>query len=40
MNILLKVADHEEIWGLYNYRWATAQGIYGNILIPFFPKKF
>lgn len=34
-----KVADFEEVWGLYNDGWATAHGGEGNPLIPFFPKK-
>jgi len=34
-----KVADYEEIWGLYDDGWATAQDDDGNMLIPFFPKK-
>jgi hypothetical protein len=34
-----KVADYEEVWGLYNDGWATAQDDNGNMLIPFFPQK-
>lgn len=34
-----KVSDFEEVWGLYNDGWATAQDDDGNMLIPFFPKK-
>lgn len=34
-----KVADFEEVWGLYNDGWATSQDDEGNMLIPFFPKK-
>ncbi|MEH7013420.1 DUF2750 domain-containing protein [Neobacillus niacini] len=34
-----KVADYEEVWGLYDDGWATAQDDDGNMLIPFFPKK-
>jgi hypothetical protein len=34
-----KVVDFEEVWGLYNEGWATAQDDDGNMLIPFFPKK-
>lgn len=34
-----KVADYEEVWGLYNDGWATAKDDGGNTLIPFFPKK-
>jgi hypothetical protein len=33
------VVDFEEVWGLYNEGWATAQDDDGNMLIPFFPKK-
>lgn len=34
-----QVADFEEVWGLYDEGWATAQDDEGNMLIPFFPKK-
>lgn len=34
-----KVVDYEEVWGLYNDGWATAQDDDGNMLIPFFPKR-
>ena len=34
-----KVADFEEVWGLYNDGWATSEDDEGNMLIPFFPKK-
>ncbi|MGX2959776.1 DUF2750 domain-containing protein [Peribacillus sp. JNUCC 23] len=34
-----KVVDFEEVWGLYNDGWATAQDEEGNTLIPFFPKE-
>jgi len=34
-----KVADYEEVWGLYDDGWASAQDDDGNMLIPFFPKK-
>ena len=34
-----KTADYEEVWGLYNEGWATAQDDLGNTLIPFFPNK-
>ena len=34
-----KVVDYEEVWGLYDDGWATAQDDDGNMLIPFFPKK-
>ncbi|OCA88613.1 DUF2750 domain-containing protein [Bacillus sp. FJAT-27986] len=33
------VADYEEVWGLYDDGWATAQDDDGNMLIPFFPRK-
>lgn len=34
-----KVADFEEVWGLYDDGWATTQDGEGNVLIPFWPKK-
>lgn len=34
-----KVADSEEIWGLYNEGWAVTKDDDGNLLIPFWPKK-
>ena len=34
-----KVADYEEVWGLYDDGWATAQDDDGNMLFPFFPRK-
>lgn len=34
-----KVVDFEEVWGLYDEGWATAQDDDGHMLIPFFPKK-
>ncbi|TYS17753.1 DUF2750 domain-containing protein [Rossellomorea vietnamensis] len=34
-----KVADHEEVWGLYNEGWATAHDEEGKVLIPFFPRR-
>lgn len=34
-----KVADFEEVWGLYNKGWATTIDSNGQILIPFWPKK-
>lgn len=34
-----KVADFEEVWGLYNNGWATAEDDQGNIVIPFWPNK-
>ena len=34
-----KVVDYEELWGLYNDGWATAQDDMGNILIPFYSNE-
>ncbi|WP_342032506.1 DUF2750 domain-containing protein [Mesobacillus boroniphilus] len=34
-----KAADYEEVWGLYNDGWATAQDDMGNTLLPFFPNE-
>ncbi|WP_335716444.1 DUF2750 domain-containing protein [Neobacillus drentensis] len=34
-----KVVDYEEVWGLFDGDWATAQNDDGSMLIPFFPKK-
>lgn len=34
-----KAVDYEEIWGLYNDGWATAQDDMGNTLLPFFPNE-
>lgn len=34
-----KVADFEEVWGLYDDGWATADDGEGNRCIPFFPRK-
>jgi hypothetical protein len=34
-----KAADYEEVWGLYNEGWATAQDDKGNTLLPLFPNK-
>lgn len=34
-----KVADSEEVWGLYDGGWATADDGEGNMCIPFFPRK-
>lgn len=34
-----KVADYEEVWGLYSDGWATTTDNNGSILIPFWPKK-
>src|SRR5688572_11009930 len=33
-----KVVDSEEVWGLYNEGWATADDCEGNVCLPFFPK--
>ncbi|MBT2682843.1 DUF2750 domain-containing protein [Bacillus sp. ISL-37] len=34
-----KTADYEEVWGLYDEGWATAQDDLGNTLLPFFPNE-
>ncbi|ALC91335.1 hypothetical protein AM500_17170 [Bacillus sp. FJAT-18017] len=34
-----KVADYEELWGLYDGRWAISEDDKGNKLIPFWPKR-
>ncbi|MEN6316564.1 MAG: DUF2750 domain-containing protein [Clostridiaceae bacterium] len=34
-----KVADFEEVWGLYDNGWAVGESSDGNINIPFWPKK-
>lgn len=34
-----KVADFEEIWGLFSEGWAIVGDSEGNIKIPFWPKK-
>ncbi|WP_373231378.1 DUF2750 domain-containing protein [Cohnella sp.] len=34
-----KVSDYEEIWGLYDDGWATADDGEGNKCIPFFPNQ-
>jgi hypothetical protein len=34
-----KVVDYEEIWGLYNEGWASAQDDKGNVLIPLYPNE-
>lgn len=34
-----KVADFEEVWGLFDDGWAVSEDDYGNPLIPFWPKK-
>ncbi|NOU64746.1 DUF2750 domain-containing protein [Paenibacillus sp. LMG 31461] len=34
-----KVADSEEVWGLYGDGWAVTEDDKGNLLIPFWPKK-
>ncbi|MBP7901617.1 MAG: DUF2750 domain-containing protein [Spirochaetes bacterium] len=34
-----KVADAEEVWGLFQDGWATTEDGCGNILVPFWPKK-
>jgi hypothetical protein len=34
-----KVVDFEEVWGLYDDGWATADNGEGNMVLPFFPRK-
>ncbi|MCM3130562.1 DUF2750 domain-containing protein (plasmid) [Paenibacillus urinalis] len=34
-----KVADYEEVWGLYDNGWAVTSDPNGNLLLPFWPKK-
>lgn len=34
-----KVADYEELWGLYNDGWAMIADDNNNEMIPFWPKK-
>ncbi len=34
-----KVADNEELWGLYNDGWAMVADEYGNQMLPFWPRK-
>ncbi|WNR46870.1 DUF2750 domain-containing protein [Paenibacillus roseipurpureus] len=34
-----KVADSEEVWGLYDDGWAMSSDENGSLLIPFWPKK-
>ncbi|AOH55144.1 hypothetical protein ABE28_012365 [Peribacillus muralis] len=34
-----KVADFEEVWGLFNGGWAISKDDVGNYLMPFWPKK-
>lgn len=34
-----KVADFEEVWGLFDEGWAISQDDNGNTLIPFWSKK-
>ncbi|WP_035381656.1 DUF2750 domain-containing protein [Fervidicella metallireducens] len=34
-----KVADNEELWGLYNDGWAMVADDDGNEMIPFWPRK-
>lgn len=34
-----KVADYEELWGLYDNGWAITEDDQGNKMIPFWPKK-
>ncbi|WP_240421916.1 DUF2750 domain-containing protein [Paenibacillus periandrae] len=34
-----KVADSEEVWGLYDDGWAISSDDKGRLLIPFWPRK-
>ncbi|MEV5026692.1 DUF2750 domain-containing protein [Paenibacillus sp. LPE1-1-1.1] len=34
-----KIADSEEVWGLYDDGWVITSDINGKLLIPFWPKK-
>ncbi|PTY77790.1 hypothetical protein B5V89_13415 [Heyndrickxia sporothermodurans] len=34
-----KVADFEEVWGLYDGGWAMTEDSEGNQLVPFWPKR-
>lgn len=34
-----KVADSEEVWGLYDDGWAISSDEKGRLLIPFWPRK-
>ncbi|MEK5057931.1 hypothetical protein BK126_06525 [Paenibacillus sp. FSL H7-0326] len=34
-----KVADYEEVWGLYDNGWAVTSDPNGDLLLPFWPKK-
>ncbi|WP_043931732.1 DUF2750 domain-containing protein [Bacillus sp. EB01] len=34
-----KVADYEQLWGLYEGGWAISEDDNGNKLIPFWPKR-
>lgn len=34
-----KASDYEEVWGLYNEGWASAQDDIGNTLLAFFPNE-
>ncbi|UTR15958.1 DUF2750 domain-containing protein [Salipaludibacillus sp. LMS25] len=34
-----KVADFEEVWGLFDDGWAISEDDNGNPLMPFWPKK-
>lgn len=34
-----KIADYEEVWGLFNEGWAVSEDEKGNKLIPFWPKE-
>ena len=34
-----KVADFEEVWGLYHEGWAMTKDDNGNLMMPFWPKE-
>ncbi|MCM3128457.1 MULTISPECIES: DUF2750 domain-containing protein [unclassified Paenibacillus] len=34
-----RIADAEEVWGLYDNGWAVTADERGNLLLPFWPKK-
>ncbi|SDX36338.1 DUF2750 domain-containing protein [Paenibacillus sp. PDC88] len=34
-----KIADYEEVWGLYDNGWAVTTDLNGNLLLPFWPRR-
>jgi hypothetical protein len=36
--LIKKVADSEEVWGLYDDGWAMSSDDKGRLLIPFWPR--